>query len=251
MTVPDDVDVDAVARRFLRTRRLGTLDVIADSLRESIVCGELPPGSRLGESALAERLDVSRNTLREVLRILEAEGLVERRPHRGVFIRALTLDDVRDVYRIRRLVEVDAVRRASEAPRELLDELHEAVVEATSALAEDDPVAMGTADVRFHSAVTALCGSARLTALMDRLSAELRLAFAQVDSPMDFHRAYVERNAALVALLEEGRYEDAAAEMEDYLDTAESDLISRAFGQRGSAALAPAATSPASRPSRR
>ncbi|MDR2999486.1 MAG: winged helix-turn-helix domain-containing protein, partial [Microbacterium sp.] len=54
---------------------------LADALRQRIIDGEFAPGSRLSESALAERLDVSRNTLREAFRVLAEQGLIEHVPH--------------------------------------------------------------------------------------------------------------------------------------------------------------------------
>ena len=81
-------------------------------LRRAIVTGELQPGEQVLQDALAERFGVSRVPLREALKILEGEGQVVYRPHRGYFVAELDVDDLREVYRIRDLLESEAVRVA-------------------------------------------------------------------------------------------------------------------------------------------
>lgn len=61
-------------------------DRVAEQIRERIVRGEFQPGSRLSEVALSESLEISRNTLREVFRLLTKEGLLRHLPNRGVFV---------------------------------------------------------------------------------------------------------------------------------------------------------------------
>ena len=103
--------------------RISTAVEVADSLREQILLGELAPGARLPEIPLAAAFHVSRNTLRDAFRLLEREGLVEHLPHRGGFVAQLAEPDIRDLYRIRRILEISGARNvsaASEAARERL-----------------------------------------------------------------------------------------------------------------------------------
>ena len=94
-------------RRF---ERRSTASLVSETLRDSIIRGELPPGTPLREHALAETLDVSRNTVREALRLLSHEGLVDYHVHRGVAVRKLSAADVRDLFLTREALEVMAVR---------------------------------------------------------------------------------------------------------------------------------------------
>src|SRR5438105_3602126 len=81
----------------------------AGVIRDSIFEGRFAPGTALPESALARALEVSRNTVREAFRMLMGEHLLTYEPHRGVAVRSLTADDVRDIYRLRRMHEVTAI----------------------------------------------------------------------------------------------------------------------------------------------
>ncbi|MFL2547323.1 MAG: GntR family transcriptional regulator [Candidatus Rariloculaceae bacterium] len=74
---------------------------VLEGLRAAIVSGELPPGKRLTERELIEIMDVSRTVIREALRQLEAEHLIEVIPNKGPVVRALTPEEAEDLYRIR------------------------------------------------------------------------------------------------------------------------------------------------------
>lgn len=83
---------------------------VQELLREEIVSGRLKPGERLVEQQLCEALDVSRTSLRESLRALEAEGLVELVPHRGAVVAKVSLGEAKQIYQIRAELEALAVR---------------------------------------------------------------------------------------------------------------------------------------------
>jgi len=76
-------------------------DVIFDTLREAIIVGELKPGERLMEVQLAERMGVSRTPVREAIRKLELEGLVEMLPRKGAHVADLSVKDIMDVLEVR------------------------------------------------------------------------------------------------------------------------------------------------------
>ena len=78
----------------LSIRKKSLHDQVADRIRDMIVEGALPPGSRIDETRLIEELGVSRTPFREALRTLAAEGLVVMRPSRGTVVRELTSEDV-------------------------------------------------------------------------------------------------------------------------------------------------------------
>src|SRR5689334_22743137 len=83
---------------------------VDDGLRQAIISGRLAPGARLTERELTEMMGVSRTVIREALRQLESEGLVAIIPHKGPVVRALSLDEARDLYSIRAVLEGFAAR---------------------------------------------------------------------------------------------------------------------------------------------
>src|SRR4051794_24233687 len=84
---------------LIKSRSLALL--IEGEIDRLIMAGELAPGDRINENQLALRLGVSRGPIREALRSLEAGGLVELKPNRGVFVRSITLAEACDIYEVR------------------------------------------------------------------------------------------------------------------------------------------------------
>lgn len=87
-------------------------DLVVEIIREAILSGELKPGERLLQGELAERLDVSPTPIREALRELEAEGILDHSPHKGVRVAEVKPEDVREIYLIRGVLEALATRLA-------------------------------------------------------------------------------------------------------------------------------------------
>lgn len=214
--------------------RASTAGRVADVLRTRITEGHLRPGTRLSEEDIGAALGVSRNTLREAFRLLGHERLLVHEFNRGVFVRRLTVDDVRDLYQVRRILECGAVRRLAErlasdsstsSTADLLAPVRAAVHEGESAAAQDAWVAVGTANMHFHQAVADLAQSPRVTEAMDHLLAELRLVFHVMDAPQAFHATYLPENRAILELLEAGDLAAAESAIATYLDAAEAQLV--------------------------
>ena len=81
-------------------------------LRQAIVAGVLKPGERIPQEEIAERIGVSLIPVREALRVLEGEGQVTYRPRRGYAVTVLRIEDLTEIYELRRVLEGQAVRRA-------------------------------------------------------------------------------------------------------------------------------------------
>jgi DNA-binding GntR family transcriptional regulator len=181
--------------------RTSTAERVSDILRSRIAEGYFPPGTRLSEDSIGGALGVSRNTLREAFRLLTHERLLVHELNRGVFVRVLSVEDVEDIYRTRRLVECAVVRGLGEPPY-ALEELAAAVTEGQLASVENDWKGVGTANIHFHRELVALAGSARTDELMRSVFAELRLAFHLVDDPKALHEPYLQRNRLILQALQ-------------------------------------------------
>lgn len=143
----------------MQTKIDSTADAIAQSLRTAIATGELGDGARLVERDLAARFAVSRIPLREALKKLEAEGLVEIYPNRGATVRALTPNDVEEIYAMRTLLEGDAIFRAVKQ----MDEETIVRAELVHRLLGKTKTAdkQGELNREFHALLYAPCGNAR------------------------------------------------------------------------------------------
>lgn len=210
--------------------RTSTAERVSDILRSRIADGFFPPGTRLSEDSIGGALGVSRNTLREAFRLLTHERLLVHELNRGVFVRVLTVEDVEDIYRTRRLVEC-AVVRGLGAPPYRLDRLAEAVAEGQREAREDDWKGVSTANIHFHRELVALAGSARTDELMRSVFAELRLAFHVVDDPRELYEPYLARNLLILRTLQRGEPDEAERLLADYLDDSLRNLVA-VYGRR-------------------
>ncbi|QEM81176.1 GntR family transcriptional regulator [Halomonas binhaiensis] len=189
---------------------------IAEEMRRKLINGDFLPGQRLSEAALAQSLDISRNTLREVFRLLTKEGLVKHERNRGVFVAAPSLASIIDIYRVRRLIECQALAQAyPQHPAH--DRMQEAVARAKRCLANKDWQGVGTANMEFHMATVELADSERLNAMFTQLLVELRLVFGLLKDPEFLHAPYVGKNEQILEQLDKGEFEKAAATLNDYL----------------------------------
>lgn len=153
-------------------------DEVLRELRDAIVDGRIAQGEQLREVQLAATFGTGRGVVREAVRQLVQEGLVEYLPHRGTFVRLMSLEDSRDVYAAREALESGAVRRALQESATLdLSGTRRALAKLRSAAAGHDRVteAMIGADVDFHRELVALAGSPRLSRAHGTLVAETRM----------------------------------------------------------------------------
>jgi DNA-binding GntR family transcriptional regulator len=132
-------------------------------LREAILQGHLPMGARVNELELARAWQVSRTPIRDALRRLEAEGLVQGSPGRGVIVPVLGLADVDELYELREVLESRAARRAAQrATPEFHARLNSLIRAFGAAMKREDHDAMLALDFEIHTAIAQMSGNARL-----------------------------------------------------------------------------------------
>ena len=190
-------------------RRVTAQDAVLVSLRSDILTGVLAPGDQIVQESLAERYGVSRVPLREALKTLETEGQVVYHPHRGYFVAELSVADLLEVYRLRALLEAEAIRVAVPT---LTDEdvqvLADLVVDIDAAGDGGDLIAMTAANRRFHFALFDAAAMPRLSRLLRQLwEATDAYRALYIQTPANRERVAGE-HAAMVAAL---RARDAEA----------------------------------------
>jgi DNA-binding GntR family transcriptional regulator len=227
--VSTDLWVQELGAERAALGRASTAGRVADVLRSHIMQGRLRPGTRLSEEGIAAALGVSRNTLREAFRLLTHERLLVHEFNRGVFVRELSVPDVRDLYRLRRILECGALREVlrlhARGGSGDLSEVRYAVHEAEAAARDGRWLDVGTANMHFHQALAALAGSPRTDEAMRHVLAELRLVFHVMAAPQQFHEPYLAMNRRLLEQLEAGDLAAAEQDLASYLDSAEAQLV--------------------------
>lgn len=188
------------------------VDLALDRLSREILSGRTDPGERLVEEQLTRRLGISRAPLREALRLLAQQGLVEHIPRRGVRVATLSDDDVRELYEVRDVLERHAV--GAIRPGADLSALRAALAVMRTATDAGDRLAVADAHRRFHVEVVALGGNRQLCTLYESVLVRLQLYMAvnlrreaEVAEPSDG----VHRHEHLLAAVAEGDAEGILA----------------------------------------
>jgi GntR family transcriptional regulator, gluconate operon transcriptional repressor len=207
----------------LRTPTLA--EEAARLIRESIIAGEFQHGERLVEAALAERLGVSRGTIRQALRRVGADGLVREEPRRGVFVVRLTSEDLQEIYELRAALEARAVRlliaARSEPSAPSLAGLTQILHQMELAASRGDSHVLAEADLEFHQAICTLSGNSRLLRVFATESSMLQtLMEVEVARYRTFYRSLdeiVDEHREILAAIEQGDAPRAEALVDDHL----------------------------------
>ncbi|MBP2299750.1 GntR family transcriptional regulator [Azospirillum picis] len=184
--------------------RVTRADRLRTAIEEEIASGRLPPGSRLEESGLAERFNVSRTPVREALAQLASAGFVEMRPRQGAVVTTLSIDTILELFEVMANLESLCAelcaRRMTAEDHGKLVELHRRCEEAISG---GDTDAYYEANRRFHEAIYAGSHNRQLEemtrALRNRVSTYRRI---QLKHPGRLRRSWKEHDAIVQAILE-------------------------------------------------
>lgn len=152
-------------------------DKVVDELRRRIIDGGYPPGHRLTEERLAEDFGVSRNPVREAIRVLEAEGFLIAQPRRGAVVATMTVRDVENLFDVRLSLEVMAARLAAQrAGAEGAARLDKLLARARATRKLSDLAALNT---QFHAEICALAGNELLSGIMEALHGRVQWIYRQ------------------------------------------------------------------------
>ena len=189
----------------LSIERLSTAERVADALREELLSGAIAPGTHMRDIDLSARVGVSRTTVREALAALAREGLLTHSLHRGMEVARLASADVRDIYAMRRVIELagaESLIAGSPVGLEALDRAMQAMCEATALRDRRRVVA---ADVAFHTAIVAGLDVRRLQAAFEGALMELRLVLSVTDRANDDLDDHLRRHRQLLDLFRKRR----------------------------------------------
>ena len=235
MTKPDPA-VEPISRTTLSGQ-------VTERLRDGILAGLYSQGEQLNEAELARRFGVSRGPLREAMQRLIQDGLLENRPHRGVFVPELTDEDLADICFAREAIETAALRRimaAGEAvsvSRRLTIEVDRMV----DVLGRDDWETVVEHEMRFHTQLVDSANSRRLSRVYSVLLAETRLCLHMPVSGFAGQKDFVEEHVALVERLAAEDAAGAQRAIRKHLHEPLNCLVRRRRGRTDTAAAPPRA----------
>ena len=179
-------------------------EIAYEVLKKAIITGEIPAGERIVETDYADRLHISRTPLREALRKLERDGLVEYVMRRGVIVHAFTTEDVEQIYTIRNCLEMltlpDIVERAT--PEDIAH-LRELLAKMDELNAKNDVEALSPVAREFHTAITAISGKNRILRVIEGQDEYIRRFSAMAIKQEDRRNDANEEHHRLVDLIEQ------------------------------------------------
>jgi DNA-binding GntR family transcriptional regulator len=224
---------DMTGKRIISRQSLP--DVIADDVRERILSGELAEGEIIRQEALAEEYDVSRMPIREALKRLSAEGLVEMTNNRGATVTKHSLHEIGEIFDVRALIEVDLFRRAIPEMtssdftrcRKILDEME-------LSYNADDVAKWGELNFQYHSALYAAAKRKLTHELLHRVSLQSDRYVRMHLSVMKQREPAKEEHRLLLSLAQERKVEAGCQLLTDHLMRTKDQLLEMVAANRAS-----------------
>ncbi|MCL6285899.1 GntR family transcriptional regulator [Ruegeria sp. 2012CJ41-6] len=194
-------------------------DMVQDRMREAIIEGLFEPGQRLVERPLCDQLGVSRTVIRETIRYLEAEGLVEILPGRGPIVAIMNREDARQIYDIRRMLETAAAetcaRKISPARARALNT---SLAQLKRAFSDKTPGVLFRATSDFYSEIFDGAGHHIAWDIVQRLNGRISRLRMMTLSSTDRERPGIAHMEAICAAIISGDPVTARAAVERHLD---------------------------------
>ena len=201
-------------------------DVVFNTLRKAILKGELKPGERLMEIALADKLGVSRTPIREAMRKLELEGLVVMVPRKGAQVANITEKDLNDVLEVRIALENMAIEKAcARMTKEDIEELESAAKDFQKIIASGSLVEMAEADEEFHEKIYRASGNARLMQVLSNLREQIYRYRIEYLKDEDTRQQLVQEHAMMTRAIRERDVEKAQELSFEHLENQRKAII--------------------------
>lgn len=190
-------------------KSVSLVEALATALKEAIYCMEYQPGQQITEAELTANYSVSRNTVREATAHLINIGLLEKEANKGIYVKAITESDVREIFHFRSMLECEAVRKI----------IQNGVVPDTLVRAmeniEQDPFLLNdwyryvSADLDFHAELVRAADSKRLTRLYEAISSEIMLCLCQSRNTLILNPKNIYEHRRFIEVLNSGDVDEA------------------------------------------
>lgn len=198
---------------------ISTVEAVASMLEEDIYSLHFTMGEKLPEADLVSRYNVSRNTLRESVTYLVSKGLLEKVNNRGFYVKEILADDVAEIFHLRELLEVEAIRQiinSGSMPSKLWDLAGEVSMNKL----EVDRIANMKADIAFHTGIVEAAGSPRLMKMYEDLLYELKLCIYQAQAFVPARPENIVTHYRLLQSMEKGDLVKSLAYLKEHIASA-------------------------------
>jgi DNA-binding GntR family transcriptional regulator len=202
VSVPPWESLDVGERAPKRAPSLA--DQAYEALKRWVVTGDLAAGVPLSENDLARRFSISRSPLREAVRRLQDEGLLEPSGPRGFSVPPLSVELVRDVYGVRRALETAAAETAVAIPAAEITRMRERLDDQVARVRQGDLAPFNDNDFAFHDLFVAHCGNRLLISHLHRLRGNLARIINYAGQFQAHTEASCEEHLAIMAAMEAG-----------------------------------------------
>ncbi|MEE1442147.1 MAG: GntR family transcriptional regulator [Blautia sp.] len=201
-------------------------DVVFNTLRRAILKGELKPGERLMEIALADKLGVSRTPIREAIRKLELEGLVVMAPRKGAKVASITERDLNDVLEVRKGMEVLAISLACKRiTGEELEKLEIIERDFQRLIESGNLTELAEMDVKFHDTIYQATNNQRLVQLLNNLREQMYRYRMEYLKDIAVRRTLAEEHKAICQALRERNQQQAEKYVSIHIDNQQKAII--------------------------
>lgn len=203
----------------IQLKTVSTVDAVCETLENDIFSLRYKPGAKITENDLSSRYGVSRNTIREAMAFLLSNGLLMKVANKGVYVRKMTMEDIRDVFHLRELLEREAVRMLTEHG-DVPPALEQAAEEMERHDINLDWEANIKADIRFHQILVNAAGSARLSRLYGSISAEVKLCIFQSHDIVPTRHENVVQHRLIIDAIQNRNLEEALRLLSGHMESA-------------------------------
>ena len=218
--------------------------VVQQEIERAILVGDYAPGSKLNEAALAEKMGVSRGPVREAFRMLDEAGLVRTEKNRGVFVRAIPIDEAPEIFDLRAAMDDWVGKRLAVCiSDEQVKEIKAMVAEMDKAVKAQDARQYHVLNLKFHDRMVEMVGNRKLTDTYRRLIKELSLFRRQNLADVVLMRTFLSEHKQIVKAIASRDAQAAGQAMFDHVMQSKQRTIDNDLRQRATATAAAASGS--------
>jgi len=205
--------------------RITLSEMAHQAIRRNIITGALAPGSKVVVTTLAKALNLSPTPINEALAALEREGLVVNLPHRGYFVWTVTPKNIEEIFSVREVFELLAVRScASASPGKLAEQLQKNLRQARQALRANDLTRFSDLDFEFHRIIWSTLNNSLATRIGDLIDGQVRLLVATTARAPGRFRGACEEHCEIYEAIRRGNAARAERAMKKHIRNAKTAL---------------------------